>query len=94
MSKAKEITIENTIKFVKKELENAEGGHDWFHIERVFKNAILIAKEEDVDVYINGNQVTETTPAQIIQEGERRREEILIAAQEHRQRILSQTTLR
>lgn len=38
--------IENTIFFVKQKLENAEGGHDWFHIERVYKNALLIAKEE------------------------------------------------
>ena len=40
--------INNTIAFVKKELKNAEGGHDWFHIERVFKNTLLIAKEESV----------------------------------------------
>jgi uncharacterized protein len=40
-------TINNTIIFVKKQLENAEGGHDWFHIERVYKNALLIAKNED-----------------------------------------------
>jgi uncharacterized protein len=39
-------TIDNTILFVKKQLENTEGGHDWFHIERVYKNAILIAKSE------------------------------------------------
>lgn len=38
--------IDKTIAFVKKELENAEGGHDWFHIERVYKNARLILKEE------------------------------------------------
>ncbi|MFL9830125.1 HD domain-containing protein [Flavobacterium sp. ST-87] len=38
--------ISKTIAFVKKQLENAEGGHDWFHIERVYKNALLIAKEE------------------------------------------------
>ncbi len=38
--------IDNTIFFVKQKLENAEGGHDWFHIERVYKNALLIAKEE------------------------------------------------
>ena len=48
----KELIIENTIKFVKKELKNAEGGHDWFHIERVFKNAILISKEEKADVFV------------------------------------------
>jgi uncharacterized protein len=43
--------IQNTIKFVKSELKNAEGGHDWFHIERVYKNAQLIAKHEDVDIF-------------------------------------------
>lgn len=41
--------IDNTISFVKRTLADAEGGHDWFHIERVYKNAILIAKGEDVD---------------------------------------------
>lgn len=40
-----EIT-EKTIAFVKKALTNAEGGHDWFHTERVFKNALFIAKDE------------------------------------------------
>jgi uncharacterized protein len=44
--------IANTISFVKKELKNAEGGHDWFHIERVFKNSILISKDEKVDVFV------------------------------------------
>ncbi len=27
-------------------MKGAEGGHDWFHIERVHKNAVLIAKGE------------------------------------------------
>ncbi len=44
--------INNTILFVKKQLENAEGGHDWFHIERVYKNALLIAQEEKCDLQI------------------------------------------
>lgn len=48
----KEKIITTTIAFVKKELKNAEGGHDWFHIERVFKNALLIAKEEKVAVFV------------------------------------------
>lgn len=39
-------TIEKTIAFVKQTLENAEGGHDWFHTQRVFNNALLIAKDE------------------------------------------------
>ncbi len=30
--------INNTIAFVKETLKNAEGGHDWFHIERVYNN--------------------------------------------------------
>lgn len=45
-------TIDNTISFVKKTLKNAEGGHDWFHIERVYKNAVLISKSENVDDFI------------------------------------------
>ncbi len=41
--------IEKTIAFVKNELQNAEGGHDWFHIERVYKNALLVSESEKVD---------------------------------------------
>ena len=48
----KKIVIENTINFVKETLKGAEGGHDWFHIERVYKNALLIAKNENVDEFI------------------------------------------
>ena len=44
--------INKTIAFVKEQLANAEGGHDWFHIERVYKNALLIAKNEKVDVVV------------------------------------------
>jgi uncharacterized protein len=46
------ILINNTILFVKQQLKNAEGGHDWFHIERVYKNAVLIAKEEACNLQI------------------------------------------
>lgn len=44
--------INKTIEFVKSELLNAEGGHDWFHIERVWKNAKLIAQSEKVNIEI------------------------------------------
>ena len=44
--------IRSTIDFVKKTLEDAEGGHDWFHIERVYKNAKLIAQGENVNLFI------------------------------------------
>ena len=41
--------VNKTILFVKAKLEKAEGGHDWFHIERVYKNALLIADGEVCD---------------------------------------------
>jgi len=44
--------IDNTIVFVKEKLQNAEAGHDWFHIERVYKNALLIASDEECDLII------------------------------------------
>lgn len=44
--------IDKTILFVKQQLQNAEGGHDWFHIERVYKNALLIAENEACDLKI------------------------------------------
>lgn len=47
-----EEVIQNTIAFVKEELKDAEGGHDWFHIERVFRNTLLIARDEKVDAFV------------------------------------------
>lgn len=44
--------IQNTIAYVKQELLNAEGGHDWFHVERVYKNSILLSKTENVDLLV------------------------------------------
>lgn len=44
--------IDKTILFVKEQLQNAEGGHDWFHIERVYKNALLIAEKEECNLEI------------------------------------------
>tara|TARA_B110000977_G_scaffold46845_1_gene63698 strand:- start:812 stop:1456 length:645 start_codon:yes stop_codon:yes gene_type:complete len=44
--------ILDTITFVKQELKNAEGGHDWWHIERVWKTAKHIAKTEQVDLLV------------------------------------------
>lgn len=44
--------INKTILFVQSTLEGAEGGHDWFHIERVWKNAKLIALNESVNLFV------------------------------------------
>ncbi|HMI06040.1 MAG TPA: HD domain-containing protein [Flavobacterium sp.] len=44
--------INNTIAFVKNELKGAEGGHDWFHIERVYKNALLISETEECNLLV------------------------------------------
>jgi len=48
----KEITIQKTIDFVKTSLSDAEGGHDWWHIYRVWKTAMHIAQDENVDLLI------------------------------------------
>lgn len=42
-------TIQQTIDFVKKTLANAEAGHDWFHIERVYKTAQHINQKEQAN---------------------------------------------
>ncbi|MFN7331470.1 MAG: HD domain-containing protein [Flavobacterium sp.] len=39
--------VDATIIFVKQQLEGAEAGHDWFHIERVYRNAMHIANQEN-----------------------------------------------
>lgn len=52
-----EQVIAETISFVKHTLANAEAGHDWFHIERVYKTAIHINKTE------NGNPLIITLAA-------------------------------
>jgi len=44
--------INDTVIFVKNTLQNAEGGHDWWHIYRVWKNAKLIASTVNVDLLI------------------------------------------
>lgn len=48
-SKSNKALIAATIAYVKSTLANAEGGHDWFHINRVYTTAMEIAKHEDVN---------------------------------------------
>ncbi|RZK57031.1 MAG: HD domain-containing protein [Pedobacter sp.] len=44
--------IDQTINFVKLTLANAETGHDWFHIERVYKTAKTINATEGADSFV------------------------------------------
>lgn len=44
--------VEQTIQFVKRTLADAEAGHDWFHIERVYKTALKINEVEQGDLLI------------------------------------------
>lgn len=44
--------LSRTIQFVKQTLEHAEGGHDWFHIERVYRNSVKIAENEDCNLLV------------------------------------------
>lgn len=44
--------IDKTIDFVKEKLQGAEAGHDWYHIERVWKLSKKIAEKESCDIEI------------------------------------------
>lgn len=48
----RENIVQHTINFVKECLVNAEGGHDWWHIYRVWQTAKHIAEHEEVDIFI------------------------------------------
>lgn len=47
-----ETVIQKTIEFTKKVLLNAEGGHDWWHILRVWKLSKHIAQTENVNNFV------------------------------------------
>ena len=44
--------ISLTADFVRRTLEGSEAGHDWWHIQRVWNNAKLIGKAEQVDILV------------------------------------------
>lgn len=44
--------IENTVEFVKEKLKGAEAGHDWYHIERVWKLSKNIAETEECNIEV------------------------------------------
>lgn len=44
--------VKQTTGFVKEKLKGAESGHDWTHIERVWKNAKNISKTEECNLFV------------------------------------------
>ncbi len=48
----KEILLKETENFVKSVLEGDSSGHDWWHIHRVRKLALMIAKSEGADLFL------------------------------------------
>lgn len=44
--------IHRTIAYVKQSLADAEAGHDWFHVERVYKTAQTINESERADALV------------------------------------------
>jgi uncharacterized protein len=52
MKENQQIIIDKTVNFVKNELVGAEGGHDWWHIWRVWKLSQKIAQSEQADILV------------------------------------------
>ncbi|MFN2395665.1 MAG: HD domain-containing protein [Bacteroidales bacterium] len=52
MKESQRVIIKKTEDFVKKELSDAESGHDWWHIWRVWKLSVKIAQSEQVDLFV------------------------------------------
>jgi uncharacterized protein len=52
MQNSKDHIIDNTKIFVQDTLKNAEAGHDWFHILRVYRNAKHILAHETADGFV------------------------------------------
>lgn len=48
----KKAIIQETERFVKETLREAEAGHDWSHIQRVLRNARLIGAQEQADPFV------------------------------------------
>ncbi|MEH7458660.1 phosphohydrolase [Bacillus pseudomycoides] len=48
----KQEQIQKTVTFVKNILEKDASGHDWYHIERVHKLAISLAKQEGGNLFV------------------------------------------
>ena len=48
----KKLIVDQTAEFIKSELAGEGSGHDWWHVYRVWKNALHIAGNEEVDMFV------------------------------------------
>lgn len=46
------LKIDKTISFVKDKLYGEGSGHDWFHIERVYKTSLYLADKENANIFV------------------------------------------
>lgn len=49
---SEEEIIEKTKSFVKEKCQNEDSSHDWWHIQRVYRNGMLINKEEKANNFV------------------------------------------
>ncbi len=47
-----EAILKQTEEYIRNKLSGESSGHDWWHVYRVWKNAIHIGKHEDVDLFV------------------------------------------
>ena len=47
-----EEVLRKTKEYVKSKLSGESSDHDWWHVYRVYKNAIYISKNEDVNLFV------------------------------------------
>ena len=48
----KQLVVQKTMDYLKDKLKGEGTGHDWWHMYRVYKNAVHIAQSEDVDMFL------------------------------------------
>ena len=48
----REKIIQLTVEYIRREFSNEASGHDWWHIYRVWKNALAICRHEKADEFI------------------------------------------
>lgn len=44
--------IQKTAEHIRREFSNDSSGHDWWHIERVWRNAVRIGQQEGADLFV------------------------------------------